>query len=63
MLFNQKTMSYVMQSFLLVAIMCIGQVVGSLLSALATPYLGRKIVVLASCPPGFMGWILQVINI
>ena len=35
--------------------MCIGQVVGSVLSASATPYLGRKLVVLASCPPGFLG--------
>ena len=46
--------------FILVAIMCIGQLVGTLVSTVATHYFGRKIAVLASCPPGFMGWILQV---
>ena len=40
--------------------MCIGQLVGTLVSTVATHYFGRKIAVLASCPPGFMGWILQV---
>ena len=40
--------------------MCIGQLVGTLVSTISTHYFGRKIAVLASCPPGFMGWILQV---
>ena len=46
--------------FILVAIMCIGQLVGTLVSTISSHYFGRKIAVLASCPPGFMGWILQV---
>ena len=45
-----------------VAILCIGQIVGALISAIIASYFGRKPAVLISCPLGLMGWILQVIK-